>query len=96
MAKRDFEKAEREKAQIIEHFKKQRRKLALIFWPCDIAAVIIAAIVVRVLTDGANFVQWFILALLFVLVFPITMYSKKMTQLKKTEQKQINLAQQDV
>lgn len=96
MARRDFEKAEKQKAEITEHFKKQRRKLTLIFWPCDIAAVIIAAIVVKALTDGANFVQWFILALLFVLVFPITMYSKKMTQLKRTEQKQINLAQQDV
>ena len=96
MARRDFEKAEKAKQEIIEHFKKQRRRLALIFWPCDIAAVIIAAVVVKALTDGANFVQWFIIALLFVLVFPITMYSKKMTALKRTEQEQIRLAQQDV
>ncbi len=96
MARRDYEKAEREKTKITEHFKKQRRRLALIFWPCDIAAVVLSAIIIDAVTAGADFVQWFIIALLFVLVFPITMYSKKMASLKRTEQTQINLAQQDL
>lgn len=96
MARRDYEKAEKRKAEITEHFKKQRRKLSLIFWPCEIVALAVAAIIIDALTDGADFVQWFIIALLFVLVFPITMYSKKLTALKRTEQEQIRFAQQDV
>lgn len=96
MARRDFEKAEKRKAEITEHFKKQRRRLALIFWPCDLAAVAITTLIIKMVSNGANFVQWFIIALLFVLVFPITLYSKKMTSLKRTEQEQIRLAQQDV
>ena len=96
MARRDYEKAEQKKQEIMEHFKKQRRKLALIFWPCDLAAVAGATIAVKALSNGANFLLWFIIVLLFVFVFPITLYSKKMTSLKRSEQEQIKLAQQDV
>ena len=90
-----FEKSEKEKQQIKEHFKKEKRKATLIFWSCDIAAVVVSYFLTNVIFRE-KFLQWFLVSLLFIVVFPITQFSKKLKQLRRAEEQQIKFSQQDM
>ncbi len=90
-----FQKSEAEKEKIRQHFKKEKRKTAIIFWSCDIAAVIVSYILTNVFFRE-KFLQWFLISLLFIVVFPITQYSKKLKELRRTEEQQIKFTQQDI
>ena len=90
-----FEKLEMEKAKIKEHFKKERLKVSLIFWPADIAAVIASYFLTKLFFNQNHLVA-FIVSLMFIVVFPITQYSKKQKQLTRTEHEQIKLLEQDI
>lgn len=90
-----FEKAEQKKAEIKEHFKRQRRKTTAIFLVFEVAAVALAYILTRLIFEG-NYLQWFLVSLFFIVVFPITQYSKKQKELTKAERQQIEFAEQDI
>lgn len=90
-----FEKSEIEKAKIRGHFKKERLKVSLIFWPCDIAAVIVSFFLTKLFFNQNHLVA-FIVSLFFIVVFPITQYSKKLKELSRTEREQIKLLEQDM
>lgn len=92
MAKADFTKYEQKVSQIKQKYKALRKKQSLIFWLCDTAAVIFVFLLLK-LFFKENYLQWFIISLLFVVVFPTTMHSKKLKQLNKIEQMQIRLAE---
>ena len=90
-----FEKVELEKEKIREHFRKQRRKVTLIFWSCDIAAVIVSFFLTKMFFNQNHLVA-FIVSLFFIVVFPITQYSKKQKELTKVEREQIKFLEQDI
>ena len=90
-----FEKVELEKEKICEHFRKQRRKVTLIFWSCDIAAVIVSFFLTKMFFNQNHLVA-FIVSLFFIVVFPITQYSKKQKELTKAEREQIKFLEQDI
>ncbi len=90
-----FEKVELEKEKIREHFRKQRRKVTLIFWSCDIAAVIVSFFLTKMFFNQNHLVA-FIVSLFFIVVFPITQYSKKQKELTKAEREQIKFLEQDI
>lgn len=90
-----FEKVELEKEKIREHFRKQRRKVTLIFWSCDIAAVIVSFFLTKMFFNQNHLVA-FIVSLFFIIVFPITQYSKKQKELTKAEREQIKFLEQDI
>ena len=70
------EKHELEKLKIQKHFKNERRKVSIIFWSCDILAVIASYFLTKVLFNQNHLVM-FIVSLFLIVVFPITQYSKK-------------------
>ncbi len=90
-----FEKNELEKQKIKEHFKKERSKVTLVFWSCDIAAVIVSYFLTKLLFNQNHLVA-FIVSLFLIVVFPITQYSKKQKQLTKAERQQIKFLEQDM
>lgn len=90
-----FDKVELEKEKIRKHFKKQRRKVTLIFWSCDIAAVIAAYFLTKLFFNQNHLVA-FTVSLFFIVVFPITQYSKKQKELAKAERQQIKFTEQDI
>lgn len=92
MSKADFTKYEQKVSEIKEKYKALRKKQTLIFWLCDAAAVIVVLFILKLIFKE-NYLQWFIISLLFTFVFPTTMHSKKLKQLNKIEQEQIRLAE---
>ncbi len=90
-----FEKSEKEKQKIREHFKREKRKVTLIFWTGEAIAVTLDYILTKVFFRE-SFLQWFLVSLLFILVFPITQYSKKQKALRRAEEQQIEFSQQDM
>lgn len=92
MAKTDFTKYEQKVSEIKQKYKALRKKQSLVFWLCDAAAVIVVLFILKLIFKE-NYLQWFIISLLFVVVFPTTMHSKKLKQLNKIEQEQIRLAE---
>ena len=90
-----FEKIEQEKQKIKEHFKKERLKVTLIFWSVDIVAVIVSYFLTKLFFNQNHLVA-FIVSLFFIVVFPITQYSKKQKQLSRTEREQIKFLEQDM
>ena len=92
MSKADFTKYEQKVSEIKEKYKALRKKQTLIFWLCDAVAVVVVLFILKLIFKE-NYLQWFIISLLFTFVFPITMHSKKLKQLNKIEQEQIRLAE---
>ena len=90
-----YEKVEIEKQKIKDHFKKERRKVTLIFWSADIAAVIVSYFLTKLFFNQNHLVA-FIVSLFLIVVFPITQYSKKQKQLSRTEREQIKFLEQDM
>lgn len=92
MAKTDFTKYEQKVSEIKQKYKALRKKQSLVFWLCDAAAVIVVLFILKLIFKE-NYLQWFIISLLFTFVFPTTMHSKKLKHLNKIEQEQIRLAE---
>ena len=90
-----YEKIEQEKQKIKAHFNRERLRVALIFWACDIVAVFLSFLVTRLIFNE-KYLQWFLISLFFIVVFPITQYSKKQKELTKTEREQIKFLEQDI
>lgn len=90
-----YEKVEIEKKKIKDHFKREKLKVTLIFWSCDIAAVLLSFFLTKVIFNE-KYLQWFLISLFFIVVFPITQYSKKQKELTKTEREQIKFLEQDI
>ncbi len=90
-----YEKVEMEKQKIKDHFKRERTKASLIFWGCDIAAVLLSYFLTKVIFNE-KYLQWFIISLFFIVVFPITQYSKKQKELTKAQCEQIKFLEQDM
>lgn len=90
-----FEKVELEKQKIKEHFKRERRKVSLIFWGGEVAVVLLSYLLTKAIF-GHKYLQWFLISLFFIVVFPITQYSKKQKELTKTEREQIRFTEQDI
>lgn len=90
-----YEKNEKEKQEIRKHFKREKRKVTLIFWTGEIIAVALSYILTNIIFRE-KFLQWFLVSLLFIVVFPITQYSKKQKELRRTEEQQIKFSQQDM
>ncbi len=90
-----YEKNEKEKQEIRKHFKREKRKVTLIFWTGEIIAVALSYILTNIIFCE-KFLQWFLVSLLFIVVFPITQYSKKQKELRRTEEQQIKFSQQDM
>lgn len=90
-----FEKVEAEKKKIKDHFRRERLKVTLIFWSCDILAVA-ASLFLTKLIFNEKYLQWFLISLFFIVVFPITQYSKKQKELTKAEREQIKFLEQDI
>lgn len=90
-----YEKNEKEKQEIRKHFKRQKREVTLIFWTGEIIAVVLSYILTNIIFRE-KFLQWFLVSLLFIVVFPITQYSKKQKELRRTEEQQIKFSQQDM
>ncbi len=80
--------------KIIAHFKKQRRKATLAWIIFEVAAICADFFLTKAIFDK-GYLQWFLIALFFVVVFPTTLLSKKLKSLSKTEREQLKLLETD-
>lgn len=92
MIKRNEIQYEKEKAAIKKHFRKERRK-ATVKWIIFEILAVAADFGITKLIFNERYLQWFLVVLFFVIVFPTTLYSKKMKSLSKSEAEQIRLSE---
>lgn len=92
MIKRNEIQYEKEKAAIKEHFRKERRKTTVKWIIFEILAVA-ADFGITKLIFNERYLQWFLVVLFFVVVFPTTLHSKKMKSLSNSESEQIRLSE---
>lgn len=85
-----WEKHEKKKREITEHFKKEKRKAFIVWAVFEIAAVGAGGALL-----AKQHLQWFLVALFFVVVFPTTLLSKKLKELSALQEKQIKLAESE-
>ncbi|MBQ0083238.1 MAG: hypothetical protein KBS52_00520 [Clostridiales bacterium] len=85
---------ERKKAEIAEHFKKEKRKAVIIWIIFEVVAVALSFIITKSVFDE-KFLQWFLVSLFFLVVFPITVLSKKLKTLSKQETTQKQFAEHE-
>ncbi len=85
---------EKRSAEIKAHFKKERRKALLIWLVFEIIAIPAAYFITKAAFDG-RFLQWFLVALFFIVLFPTTLMSAKLKTLSRTEREQIKLLETD-
>ncbi len=90
--KRNEAAYEKAKQEITAHFKKEKRKAAIIWVVFEVAAVALDFFLTK-LIFGVNFLQWFLVALFFIVVFPTTLLSKKLKELSRSQNEQIKLSE---
>lgn len=94
MAKRDYEKLEAKRQKIADHFKKEKKKVWISFIIIEIVLLVGSWIICNLVSPAQGYI-YFIIALFFTLVFPITQFSKKMKELTHQEKEQLGFAEQD-
>ncbi|MBR3961335.1 MAG: hypothetical protein IKK13_03880 [Clostridia bacterium] len=94
MAKRDYSKLEAEKQKIADHFKKEKKKVWISFIIIEIVLLVGSWIICNLVSPVQGYI-YFIIALFFTRVFPITQFSKKMKELTHQEKEQLGFAEQD-
>lgn len=92
MMKTREEKSELKKAEITEHFKKEKRKCLIIWFIFELFAILLSYFIMKLIFDAA-YLSYFLISLFFILVFPITMLSKKLKALSKQEREQKHFAE---
>ncbi len=85
---------EKRTAEIKTHFKMERRKALLIWLVFEIIALPAAYFITKAAFDG-RFLQWFLVAIFFIVLFPTTLMSSKLKALSRTEREQIRLLETD-
>lgn len=94
MAKRDYAKLEIEREKISAHFKSEKKKVWISFIAIEAVLLIGSWIICNMLSPSQGYI-YFVIALFFTLVFPITQFSKKMKELSRQEREQLGFAEQD-
>lgn len=94
MAKINYAKLDAEKQKISQHFKKEKKKVWLIFIVGEPLLLAAAWLICSLAAPTQPYI-WFVISLLFTLVFPITQFSKKMKELTRQEKEQIGFAEQE-
>lgn len=85
---------ERRKAEISAHFKKEKRKALIIWIVFEAVAVVLSFVITKAVFDE-KFLQWFLVSLFFLVVFPITVLSKKLKALSRQENTQKQFAEHE-
>ena len=94
MARKDYAKLEIERQKIADHFKKEKKKVWLSFIIIEIVLLVGSWFICNLASPTQGYI-YFIIALFFTLVFPITQFSKKMKELTRQEKEQLGFAEQD-
>lgn len=95
MAVTNYKKYEQTIDKIHKKYKLLRLKQNVLFFSVDAAVVLLTFFVFRLIFNE-NHLQWFLLSLLFTVVFPITLHSKKLKHLHKIEKEQIKFADSEI
>ncbi len=94
MAKKDYAKLEIERQKVTNHFKNEKKKVWLTFAIIEVVLLLGSWLICNLASPAQGYI-YFITALFFTLVFPITQFSKKMKELTRQEKEQLGFAEQD-